>query len=840
MPKKQPTYLHPAKFNAGIYDAAHRKNLSTRAKNVERLYRQAIQKMAQAAQPSLFAGTVQEFSWHDFPQLEKEINMLAKGLTQGLQLNIEQGDKESWALANTKNDAMVASMIGKTSVPKAILQTWNAPNLAAMNAFIQRKEAGMGLSGRVWSLGEQFKAEMELALETCIGKGMSAADISREIRQYLKYPDKLFRRVRDEQGVLRLSKAAEAFHPGTGVYRSSYKNALRMTATENNMAYRTCDHGRWNGLPFVLGQMISTSNNHPLEDICDDLAGRYPKEFLFVGWHPWCRCYAVAILADQKEMDEYTKALMNGEDVSGWKFTGEVKEMPEQWNNWMEANAERIGKAAKRGKLPYFLRDNFTDGDPTKGLKWMQPTTPAAAKKLTPLQIAAKRHAARTPEQAQAILKEWRTRQASVKYSQKILNLADGIKDIDTKALAQALQTGEYAAARMQAQAIAKELKELKHLPYIENPIAAAKTYGMKEVQQASEAIMHKMYGIAQKPLAQQGTALDYEAHYVATHKKYSTWRLAEAAYKKEFAYVEDKLEWEELKNKFQQLKAYATKSKPYISQLDITETYIAEGNKLYVKNGIKHLEDLQAKAEAKKAKAAAAKAAKTAPAPTPAQAQKQPKLDIGNTATQKDHVGNYKTMTDKEVRAQVMKDTGCDSAMADRYADAVYSFSYQWDYEIRHLQTGDKFTSHHGHTMAQIRQKAKDLEDYIDKAPKWNGGTTYRGMSLSDKELKSLMADLKNGQGDMLGSSSWSTKDSVAEHFSEMHCGEYSAKFKDEKTNSVVLVAKKQNKATSIQHMSRYGSSEAEVLSSKDVRWQFVKTWEQDGYTYIEVTPAN
>ena len=695
----------------------------------------------------------------------------------------------------------------------------------------------MGLSGRVWNLGEQFKAEMELALETCIGKGMSAAEISREIRQYLKYPDKLFRRVRDEQGVLRLSKAAEAFHPGTGVYRSSYKNALRMTATENNMAYRTCDHGRWNGLPFVLGQMISTSNNHPLEDICDDLAGRYPKEFLFVGWHPWCRCYAVAILADQKEMDEYTKALMNGEDVSNWKFTGEVKEMPEQWNNWMEANAERIGKAAKKGKLPYFLRDNFTDGDPTKGLKWMQQTTPAAAKKLTPLEIAAKRHAARTPEQAQAILKEWRTRQASVKYSQKILNLAEGIKDIDTQALAKSLQTGEYAAARMQAQAIAKDLKSLKQLPYIDNPIAAAKTYSMKEVQQASDAIMHKMYGIAQKPLAEQGTALDYEAHYVAKHQKYSTWRLAEAAYKKEFAYVEDKLEWEELKTKFQQLKAYATKSKSYTSQLEITEGFIEAGNKQYVQNGIKHLEELQAKAEAKKAKAAATKAT---PKPTATTTTPQQPVDIGNTTTQKGHVGDYKTMTDKEVRAQVMKDIGCDSAMAERYADAVYSFSYQWDYEIRHLQTGEKFKSYHNHTMAQIRQKAKDLEDYIDKAPKWDGGTTYRGMSLSEKELKNLITELKNGQGDMMGTSSWTTKEHIGQHFSEMHVGEYSPKFKDEKTESVILVAKKQSKATSIQHMSKYGSREAEVLSSKDVRWKFVKTWEEDGYTYIEVTPAN
>ena len=412
MPKKTPVYQNPPKFNVGTFDAQHRKNLSTRAKKVERLYQQAVQKMAAAAQPSLFGGEAgQQFSWQDFPQLEKEINTLAKELTKGVQMNIEQGDTEAWSLSNSKNDAMVASMIGKSKIPAATLRQWNDPNLRAMNAFIARKEAGLGLSSRVWKLGEQFKAEMEMALETCIGRGMSAADIAREVKQYLVYPDKLFRRVRDEQGTLRLSKAAAAFHPGQGVYRSSYKNALRMTATENNMAYRSADHNRWNALPFVLGIMVSTSNNHPVEDICDDLAGRYPKEFTFIGWHPWCRCYAVAILADQKEMDEYTKALMNGEDVSNWHFTGEVKEMPEQWNEWMQANAERIGKAHANGKLPFFIRDNFTDGDPTKGLKWMQAapatTTPS---KLTPLQIAAKRHAARTPEEVADIQRRWDAR----------------------------------------------------------------------------------------------------------------------------------------------------------------------------------------------------------------------------------------------------------------------------------------------------------------------------------------------------------------------------------------------------------------------------------------------
>ncbi len=382
-----PVFKNPHKFSVGTYDAQHKKNLSTRAKKVERLYTQAIQKIAAAAQPSLFGGEEgQQFTWRDFPQLDKEITALQADLAKGLQMNIEQGDEESWQLANAKNDAMVASLVGRTKIPKDVLQTWNDTHLRAMKSFIERREGGMGLSQRVWNLTGQFKDEMELALETCIGKGMSAADISREVRQYLQYPDKLFRRVRDEKGVLRLSKAAAAFHPGQGVYRSSYKNALRMTATENNMAYRSADHERWGSLPFVIGIEIRTSNNHPVTDICDELQGRYPKDFKFVGWHPWCRCFAVSVLADQKQMDAYTQAIMNGEDVTNWKFKGEVKEMPKEWNTWMKANAERINQAMSRGKLPYFIKDNFTDGDPTKGLRWMnqEPAKPKPQPKPEP------------------------------------------------------------------------------------------------------------------------------------------------------------------------------------------------------------------------------------------------------------------------------------------------------------------------------------------------------------------------------------------------------------------------------------------------------------------------
>lgn len=186
--------------------------------------------------------------------------------------------------------------------------------------------------------------------------------MSRDVRRYLRNPDKLFRRVRDKHGNLRLSKAAKAYHPGRGVYRSSYRNALRLTATENNMAYRTADHLRWQQQPFVVGIEIKLSNNHTCKgvigrfvDICDDLAGVYPKDFKFVGWHPHCRCYCVPKQASKEEFMEYQQRLLNGEDVSNYHFKGEVKDLPRNFKDWYTDNTDRIANAKSQ---PYFLRDN--------------------------------------------------------------------------------------------------------------------------------------------------------------------------------------------------------------------------------------------------------------------------------------------------------------------------------------------------------------------------------------------------------------------------------------------------------------------------------------------------
>ena len=195
-------------------------------------------------------------------------------------------------------------------------------------------------------------------MDIALRDGTPANRLATDLKQYLKYPDKLFRRVWDEHGQLQLSKRAKEFHPGAGVYRSSYKNAHRLAVTETNMA----DNERWRQLDFVLGYEVQVSGTNPnVCPLCVELAGKYPKEFEFVGWHPHCRCHAVPIMEDIDSFQARQEALLRGERIPA---TGQVTEPPKNFTDHLKDNRDRIQRASKAGTLPYFVRDNYiTDKD---------------------------------------------------------------------------------------------------------------------------------------------------------------------------------------------------------------------------------------------------------------------------------------------------------------------------------------------------------------------------------------------------------------------------------------------------------------------------------------------
>lgn len=365
-----------SKASDNKHDRQHLRNLSTYQLRIDRIYQDIIR---EAARLGASVGEIKPdtaFSFDDYPTIRKRVEKLMSGLKSRLTVSIVNGIDAEWTLANNKNSELARRVFGDKAdkLTEAQQRRYFSTNDSARKAFQQRKVNGLNLSERVWRYADQFKNEIEMGLDLGIRNGLSADEMSRDLRQYLRRPDMLFRRVRDEHGQLHLSKRAADYHPGRGVYRSSYMNARRLAATEANIAYRTSDHLRWQQMDFVVGIEIRLSNNHtckgsdgkprPFTDICDKLQGRYPKDFKFTGWHPHCRCYAISILKTQEEIAEDTRKIMNGE-APDTPSVNEVKDVPPAYRDWIANNSDRLSRASS---TPYFLSDNpqYAQGVPPR------------------------------------------------------------------------------------------------------------------------------------------------------------------------------------------------------------------------------------------------------------------------------------------------------------------------------------------------------------------------------------------------------------------------------------------------------------------------------------------
>lgn len=367
------------------------------ADNVRRLYATATDELLKLSAMKASNGVSAAFSFSDNKRLSEQANAILRALYSGVYNEIKGGVIAEWGNANKSCDALITSIFGRKVKEDNHYARFFARNKESVDAFFKRKSeyGGLNLSQRVWKYVGDFKTEMEMALSVAMGEGKSAATISREVRKYLQRPDMMFRRFRVKTGEQDIfdadgnvvgkepvygrvwkRKVVDAvtgnvswqtvnlkdYSFGRGVYRSSYKNAMRLARTETNMAYRTADQERWRQLDFVIGYRVVLSDNHPEPDICNDLSakrgekgsrGVYPKDFVFKGWHPQCRCYVVPILADEKEFDKMQEAILNDEPIPESKSV--IREPNKYFQDWWKSNKSRVAEAQS---LPYWVKDN--------------------------------------------------------------------------------------------------------------------------------------------------------------------------------------------------------------------------------------------------------------------------------------------------------------------------------------------------------------------------------------------------------------------------------------------------------------------------------------------------
>ena len=396
------------------------------AQRVKKFYDLAVERLLELASQHPDLTQDKKFSFSDNMRVGDETSRVIRSLYSQVYAEIKKDCEAEWELANLSCDKMIQSIFGWKLKDKSLYARWFQRNSEAVDQFFARSQevGGLNLSQRVWKYTGQLRTEMEAAITVSLGEGASAAQMSRDVRKYLKYPDKLFRRVKGSDGKLHLSENAKAFHTGRGVYRSSYKNAMRLTRTETNAAYRAADEDRWERMDFVIGYEVCLSQQHdvrmPKGDICDVLAGKYPKGFKFTAWHPHCLCFVKPILANENDFLAMQKAILNGDDPRTVDISAqEIKDVPPAFKQWVKDNADRINDAAVK---PYFIAQNYVDGDISKGLLIHN-------KPKDVWQIAKERHAQRDDA---AIQQRWNER--------KMQQVQTAIKQADIE-ISPALQT---------------------------------------------------------------------------------------------------------------------------------------------------------------------------------------------------------------------------------------------------------------------------------------------------------------------------------------------------------------------------------------------------------------
>lgn len=417
-------------------------------KRLGRLYSDYVKKLTSLGYGEDVLGGDVLFNFDNFPELRNRLNSTFNDYYTNSLLCYKSGITDGVALAYSHDNADLG---GFSVLSDKALST--ARNVAA-EAFIASRlntTKGLNLAQRIWNYCQQTKSEFEMAMSNVIADGIkggtSAEDIGRQIRQYLNVPDMMYRRYHTVKVLANGQKkdvvtwrrkriidgkvrfVEEPLEKvGTGVYRSSRMNALRVARTEINAAYHTARNGRWANEPFVIGQHIHLSPQHDQEkeaDICDELEGYYPKGFMWNGWHPLCKCTSDPVMIYGEEKEQFYKRLYAGEDMSNYVSPNYIKDVPDQFKRYVEDNADKIVDAYKRDKLAWHLANNKTYW--TKYLNAAQRKqmgVSAMSRREAIQEIAKARHAKRD---AAKIQQNWKRRRMAM-YTERMNNKIKGVQ----------------------------------------------------------------------------------------------------------------------------------------------------------------------------------------------------------------------------------------------------------------------------------------------------------------------------------------------------------------------------------------------------------------------------
>ena len=386
-----------------FYDKQHIQKVAAQQAVIANIFNQFILSVSPYLRKWSDAG--KNNVWISNQGIESAVDRELLNLESMLYANISAFQKDGWERAERKNDDFISLFIKGMSISSATKDGMFTHSLSAFEALKNDIDSnGLKLSDRVWYITQQTKSQLEFYLDSSVVAGRNSNGISSDIRQILQNPQKRFRRIRNEKGELVLSQPMKDYHPGQGVYRSAYKNALRTSATTTNTAYRSADYERWSKQDFILGIEIQRSaNNRGPCKICDAMIGKYPKTFKFTGFHPFCICFATPITMEPENFADF---LLNDTVPKEQVIT----DIPQGAKDFVRENKDGLQSA-------FWYKDNFTNDGGLQREIVSQPITNEVIKVSRPKRI-------KTDAEKNDIQKRWEERFArnfnQTKIEQKI------------------------------------------------------------------------------------------------------------------------------------------------------------------------------------------------------------------------------------------------------------------------------------------------------------------------------------------------------------------------------------------------------------------------------------
>lgn len=168
-------------------------------------------------------------------------------------------------------------------------QKWKDVRKKIVKTIVKSHELGVPANQRIIDITQRAASEMKRIIANNVAQGVAPATTARKIKQFLS-PS--------------IKSAIEAGDPlPRGVYRSVFKNAMRVARTESNRAY-THAGAKWaEGKSFIKGVRINLSPMHSETDECDALAAKgvmSPEQAQeLIPAHPHCMCFLTYEIEDR-------------------------------------------------------------------------------------------------------------------------------------------------------------------------------------------------------------------------------------------------------------------------------------------------------------------------------------------------------------------------------------------------------------------------------------------------------------------------------------------------------------------------------------------------------------